>query len=202
MQQVMEMPAWRRREPWLDAEREYEENRRQVEERQRERRERNQEDLRVRALRAKGLNDEADAVQRQIEREREYQRAVEDGWSAAELHLLSWVQMQEDAAAKVEAEWGRALSVFNAPSGFDIAFYSGLYGGPGRPGAPDDPYVPPAPYVPPTGGTGTIGGQGDSGILASGGGIHFHFHGGDPRQNAQEARRELEFMDVLSGSRR
>src|SRR5690606_30762917 len=72
------------------------------------------EDLEVRFLRAQGLDEEADALQRQIEQEREIQRLKDEGYEAEaerlkEIHRLENQQYEErKQRAKEEEEARRA----------------------------------------------------------------------------------------------
>jgi hypothetical protein len=94
------------------------------------------EDLDVRFLRAQGLEDEADALRRQIQQQREYEDAVKRGYDTATLAFLKEVQAAEAAEAAAERarqEWDRLLGVQNAPAGFDIRYYTEHYGGGWRP---------------------------------------------------------------------
>jgi parvulin-like peptidyl-prolyl isomerase len=101
--------------------------------------ERFKEELDVRVLRAQGLDEQADALALQNQQQREYQRAVEQGWDKTTRAFLAEVQAAEAAllaAERAREEWDRVLGVFNAPAGFDISRYSEFYGrGPSEPPA-------------------------------------------------------------------
>lgn len=96
------------------------------------------EDLDVRALRAQGSNEEADALELRLRQEREYQAAVEAGYDDATLTQLKYVQgLEAEQLAKEElAETIRDVtSALNSPSGLNLSLYrwmaSGMFGGGG-----------------------------------------------------------------------
>jgi hypothetical protein len=77
------------------------------------------ETLQIRMLRAQGLDDEADALENQIEHERELLQARLDGWSAEDMAMLRQVQAAEDAqraqeeAAAAAKEYADAIARAN-----------------------------------------------------------------------------------------
>lgn len=82
------------------------------------------EDLRVRMLRAQGLDDEAAALQLAIKHERELQEAREMGYSDETLAYLEQVQAQEALAQARQDELDAINAVtqaLNAPQGLNLA---------------------------------------------------------------------------------
>lgn len=76
------------------------------------------EDLQVRALRARGLEREADALALALEQQREYEAAVREGFTAAQLEQLRYVQALEKVKAATQ---GVSNALLNAPTGFKVA---------------------------------------------------------------------------------
>lgn len=88
-------------------------------------------DLSLRELRAKGLDDEADALEQQIANERELAQAREAGLSAETLAQIAYVQSLEAAAraAREAAEATRALSEILSDAFTNIDIDAAIFGG-------------------------------------------------------------------------
>lgn len=104
----------------------YEQNAEALRELQAEEQRRFGEDLRVRLLRAQGLDDEAAALELALRHERELTEARKNGFDAATLAFLEQVQAQEKLAQARKDEIDAINSVIqalNSPSGLNLALY-------------------------------------------------------------------------------
>lgn len=151
-----------------------------------------EEDLRVRSLRAQGLDDQADAMALAIQQERELAEAREIGYSDATIELMEQVHAQERLALATR-EANDALmavtSALNSPQGLNLALMTYRASLAGQ-RAPRDGIVSP--------GTGTI--DSDRYARTTIQNLTVNVNGTtDARTTAREVMREIDRVSRLGG---
>lgn len=178
----------------------YEQNAEAIREWQREQEGAFAEDLRVRLLRAQGLEDEAASLELQLRQERELQQAREMGYSTETLALLEQAQAEERLAQARQDEVDAindATRALNSPSGLNLSLYR--WRASMMPSL--DTSRPSRTRTGATTGTGVVDGEGRRG------GDTYNFHegairvegSGDPEATAEEVLRSVRRLALRGG---